>query len=238
MHWLIFTGVCVFGAALLWRFGLMGRMVAADRTHISLAIALLYAGTTLHCLWRTLAVSREDDAARRAARLITGGGGFAVVGDGIEVEGAGRLPHGLLAGHIRDLAQKADLGRSRQLDQSLLLRGFAVRLRGSNRFGAFASDTLMKLGLVGTIVGFIIMLAPVAGLDPGDRGAIRSSMGLMSEGMAVAMYTTLAGLVSSILVKVQYYMLDEATGRLFAFAVRLLEVHVIPDLERRSNLPP
>ena len=32
-------------------------------------------------------------------------------------------------------------------------------------FGAFASDTLIKLGLLGTIIGFIIMLAPIAGLD-------------------------------------------------------------------------
>ncbi len=243
MHWLIFTGLCAFGFALLWRFGLIGRMVAADRTHISSAIVLLYIGATLHCLWRTLAVSREDDAARRAARIIAGGRGFAVVGDGIEVdgidvEGLGRLPRGLLAGHISDLTRKAELQGTRRLDQGLLLRGFAARLRGSNQFGALASDTLMKLGLIGTIVGFIIMLSPIAGLDPSDRGAVRSSMGLMSDGMAVAMYTTLAGLVGSILVRIQYYMLDEATGRLFAFAVRLLEVHVVPDLERRSNLPP
>ena len=65
-HWLIFTGLSVFGFVLLWWFGLLGRMVAADRTHISLVIVVLYAGTSLHCLWRTAAVSREDDAARHA----------------------------------------------------------------------------------------------------------------------------------------------------------------------------
>ena len=59
-------------------------------------------------------------------------------------------------------------GRER-LDQTLLLRGLADRLRGSNGFGAFASDTLMKLGLLGTIIGFIIMLAPIAGLDATTR---------------------------------------------------------------------
>ena len=41
---------------------------------------------------------------------------------------------------------------------------------------------------------------------------MKSSMGLMSDGMAVAMYTTLAGLVGSILVRIQYYMLDAATA--------------------------
>ncbi len=73
---------------------------------------------------------------------------------------------GLVAAHIRDLMVKAGLQGGRRLDQTLLLRVLADALRGSNAFGAFASDTLMKLGLLGTIIGFIMMLAPIAGLDP------------------------------------------------------------------------
>ena len=53
-------------------------------------------------------------------------------------------------------------------------------------------------------------------------------MTLMSDGMAVAMYTTLAGLVGSILISIQYYMLEDATAKLFAFAVNLVEIHVLP----------
>ena len=113
-----------------------------------------------------------------------------------------------------------------------MLRSLADKLRGSNGFGAFASDTLMKLGLLGTIIGFIIMLAPIAGLDAGDRALMKSSMGLMSGGMAVAMYTTLAGLVGSILLKFQYYMLDAATAKVFSRAVALTETRVVPELER------
>ena len=56
-------------------------------------------------------------------------------------------------------------------------------------------------------------------------------MNLMSDGMAVAMYTTLAGLVGSILVRIQYYMLDDATAKLFAYAVGLTEVRVVSVLE-------
>jgi hypothetical protein len=58
-------------------------------------------------------------------------------------------------------------------------------------------------------------------------------MGLMSDGMAVAMYTTLAGLIGSILVRIQYYMLDSATQRVFSDAVMLTETHVTPVLESR-----
>ena len=92
--------------------------------------------------------------------------------------------------------------------------------------------------VIGTIIGFIIMLAPIASLDAADKVAMKSSMGLMSDGMAVAMYTTLAGLIGSILVRIQYYMLDSATQRVFSDAVVLTETHVTPALERRLGTPP
>jgi len=208
--WMIFTGISAFAAVLLWHFGLIRRMVEADRSCISSVIVLLYLATTLHCLWRIVVVSREDDAARRAVSL-----GETVVTAGPP------LPRGLIGEFVRALAVKAALAPMRRPDPTALLRSLATRLRGANRFGDFASDTLMKLGLVGTIIGFIMMLAPIATLDTADRGAIKVSMNLMSEGMAVAMYTTLAGLVASILVKIQYYVLEDATARLFLLAVAL-----------------
>jgi hypothetical protein len=236
LRWLVFTGLCVFAFILLWRFGLVRQMVASDRTYISSIIGLLYVAASLHCLWRTIVISREGDAARRGGAMIESGPGpLRLDGDAILVEGGGKLPAGLVSAHIHDLAVKARLQGPRRIDQTLLLRGLAGRLRGSNQFGAFASDTLMKLGLLGTIIGFIMMLAPIAGLDPGDRGAIRSSMNLMSDGMAVAMYTTLAGLVGSILIKIQYYMLDDATAKLFAYAVALTEVRVVSILEAQPG---
>jgi len=238
LHWMIFTGLSVFGAVLLWHYGLVRQMLIADRTYISALIVLLYIGASLHCLWRTVVVSREGAAARRAARLFEGGARRVVVtGDAVAIDGVGALPKGLVAAHIRDLAVKSGLQHGLRLDQTLLLRRLAGNLRGSNSFGAFAGDTLMKLGLIGTIVGFIMMLAPIAGLDTGNQGAIKSSMNLMSEGMAVAMYTTLAGLLGSILVRIQYYMLEDATAKLFAFAVGLIDVHVIARLDRSAALP-
>ena len=160
--------------------------------------------------------------------------------DGAKMLGADArgLPGGLVTDHIRSLVTKARAQAAGRIDQTLLLRTLADRLRGSNRFGAFVSDTLMKLGLLGTIIGFIIMLAPIATLDAADKGAMKSSMGLMSDGMAVAMYTTLAGLVGSILVRIQYYMLDAATQRVFSDAVMLTETHVTPVLESRLGTPP
>ncbi len=228
--WMIFTGLSIFAGVLLWRYGLIRLMLVSDRTYISSLIAVLYVITCCHCFWRTRVIAREGEAARRCGAILSAGDGARALGANAQA-----LPTGLVTDHIRSLVTKAETQGSGRLDQTLLLRTLADRLRGSNAFGAFASDTLMKLGLLGTIIGFIIMLAPIAGLDAADKVAMKSSMGLMSDGMAVAMYTTLAGLVGSILIKIQYYMLDAATQRVFSDAVTLTETRVTPALERRHD---
>jgi hypothetical protein len=205
-------------------------MLVSDRTYISGLIAVLYVVTCCHCFWRTRAIDREGEAARHCRNVLSAPDIATAL-----AANAHALPAGLVTDHIRSLVTKAETQGSGRLDQTLLLRTLADRLRGSNGIGAFASDTLMKLGLLGTIIGFIIMLAPIAGLDAADKLAMKSSMGLMSDGMAVAMYTTLAGLVGSILIRVQYYMLDAATQRVFSDAVTLTETRVTPVLERRHD---
>jgi hypothetical protein len=227
--WMIFTGLCVFAVVLLWRYGLIRLMITSDRTYISSVIAALYLITSCHCLWRTRAIAREGEAARRCRAFLS-------VADGIKATiDTEVMPAGMVTDHIRSIVTKAKAQGVGRMDQTLLLRSLADQLRGSNGFGAFASDTLMKLGLLGTIIGFIIMLAPIATLDATDKAAMKSSMGLMSDGMAVAMYTTLAGLVGSILVRIQYYMLDAATQRVFSDAVTLTETRVTPVLERQHH---
>jgi hypothetical protein len=236
LRWMIFTGLCLFAGVLLWHYGLIHLMLASDRTYISAIIGVLYVASSLHCLWRTLAIAREGDAGHDAAVILSKPDAiWSAVAGAKTSSGKDALPPGLVADHIRNLVLKAETQGFGRVDQTLLLRSLADRLRGSNGFGAFASDTLLKLGLLGTIIGFIIMLAPIAGLDASDRTLMKSSMGLMSDGMATAMYTTLAGLVGSILLKVQYYMLDAATAQVFAQAVTLTETRVVPALERHHE---
>lgn len=229
LSWLIFTGLVLLAFILLWFYGLAHKALASDPTHITLIITLIYVGASLHCLWRALTISREAAAERNLAQAIAAFEPASAAANDPANEG-------LVAAHVRNLGIKSSLTEDgQQFDQTILLRVLAERLSGTNSFGAFTGDLLMKLGLFGTIVGFIMMLAPIAGLNTEDQSAIKSSMALMSEGMAVAMYTTLAGLVGSILIKIQYQFVEAATARLFTSAVSLTEVYVIPSLERRAS---
>ena len=239
LSWMIFAGVNLLTFVLLWFYGLADKALTSDPTHITHFIILIYVATSLHCLSRCLAISREADAGNRLAAFISEAGEkrrrILEIARDAEL-GSGDLNGGLVADHIRNLVTTSKLSdQDRKFDQTLLLRVLAERLSGSNGFGAFASDLVMKLGLFGTIVGFIMMLAPIANLNAEDQAAIKSSMSLMSEGMAVAMYTTLTGLVGSILIKIEYQFVESATARLFASAVALTEVHVVPVLDRRAG---
>ena len=82
----------------------------------------------------------------------------------------------------------------------------------SNRhaLGYLSVDILLKLGLTGTVIGFILMLLPIGQIQDFDPQILQKLLSTMSGGMAVALYTTLTGLVTSILLKFQYFILDSS----------------------------
>ena len=99
----------------------------------------------------------------------------------------------------------------------------ADRLQNRHTAGHFIADALLKLGLLGTIIGFILMLLPVAQIEDFDTNLVQQLMVQMSAGMAVALYTTLAGLVTSPLLKLQYLLADNALSELLTDLSEKLE---------------
>ncbi|MES9977090.1 MAG: MotA/TolQ/ExbB proton channel family protein, partial [Candidatus Thiodiazotropha sp.] len=86
---------------------------------------------------------------------------------------------------------------------------------------------LVKLGLLGTVIGFVMMLAPVAELKSFDLSDIQGLLQRMTTGMGVALNTTLMGLSCSMLLGMQYLMLDRAADRLVAEAVEFSETRLL-----------
>ena len=68
----------------------------------------------------------------------------------------------------------------------------------------FWSDSVISIGMIGTVIGFIYMLFAVfSNIDLTDSIKMMASLGEMAEGMSTALLTTLMGLVSSMLIKLQ-----------------------------------
>ena len=95
-----------------------------------------------------------------------------------------------------------------------LLKILEDELSNRHALGHMISDILLKLGLTGTVVGFILMLLPIGDMKDFDPEKIQPLLSSMSGGMAVALYTTLSGLVTSTVLKFQYFLLDSSLSKL------------------------
>ena len=86
-------------------------------------------------------------------------------------------------------------------------------LSNKHSVGYLAVDVLLKLGLTGTVIGFILMLLPIGEIKDFDPEILQKRLSTMSGGMAVALYTTRTGLVTSMILKFQYFVLDSSLSQ-------------------------
>jgi len=70
--------------------------------------------------------------------------------------------------------------------------------------GWFISESCLALGMVGTVTGFLIMLGTAfENVDVTNAATLQQALSDMATGMSTALWTTLVGLVSSLIIKVQ-----------------------------------
>ena len=72
-----------------------------------------------------------------------------------------------------------------------------VRLKVSNRiaFVNYKANSLVFLGLVGTVIGFIVALSGVDPVTISIAKAVGPLVANLIQGMSIALYTTLVGAV-------------------------------------------
>lgn len=185
---LILSGVIIFGIFLAVQYGLLSRAIQADRSQLSLVILILYTLLSVHWLWISWRLAEEVNTCDHWAQ-----------DPSIE-------PERNLTGRV--LADLSHVSGGQHSEQLLTL--YHDQLMNRHALGHFATDLLLRIGLMGTIIGFILMLLPVAEIDDFDPAVMQQLLASMSGGMAVALYTTMAGLITSTLLRYQYHLLDTA----------------------------
>ncbi len=226
---LILLGLIAFGVFLTADAGLLTLALDSDRSYISWVILGAYTGLSAHWLYLVIELSRaEADLVECRQHLSTASHGDLSLRSGRAHVGDFAVPPGFFADMLGDLLRKRD-NRGDGASQ-VLLDALGERLVSRHAFGHFAADGLLKLGLLGTIIGFIIMLMPVGELQDFDPNVLQKMLGEMSGGMAVALFTTIAGLVTSTLLALQYEVLGNSAVRFVAEVARTVEVDVIPAL--------
>jgi len=76
----------------------------------------------------------------------------------------------------------------------------------------FMSESVISIGLIGTLSGFMIVLWAVFGpgviLDPSDTLAMTTALAMMAQGMSAALITSLSGIVASVIINLQIVVLE------------------------------
>lgn len=222
LQWLIFAFVLAFALWLAWEHGLVRDVFSTDPTKLSVVIALIFIGGTIHCALRSAFLSAQLDELRE----ITTNANILGFDDGrLALAGRVLTPSPVsdyLAGvfRCREQTGETDRGQWSRLDDVL-----AEEVGGAHATGWFFAQLLVKLGLLGTVVGFILMLSSITGASSFDPEHAHELFSEMTRGMRVALNTTLVGLLGTMLLGFQYLLLDRAADRLIAGAAHFAETH-------------
>ncbi len=236
--WLIFVGLLVFALVVCWDQGLLTALYEGDRSRISLLILLLFGLFFLHAARRVLQLSRELNQADWLEEAMKDRPGVILRGRELLIGGGIELPDGFISDYIHDLLLSRSASTTEEelkASRGDLLEIYSDRAKGPHEAGWFVVESIIKLGLLGTIVGFIMMLGSVAETTTLDINTMQKVLQEMSVGMGTALYTTLAGLACSMALAAQYHYLDRSADDLIARTVRLTEVEILPQLNGRET---
>ena len=183
----------LLGAA--WSQGLVAKVINSDVTNMVILISVVFIVGLILSGYRVWKVSKQLNAAYD-----------------FDPNQRSRAADFLKKSKGKDAGTRANLG------QALRLKLFSriVHIR-------YIASSLTILGLIGTVLGFIIALS---GVDPevaSNPSAISPMVTQLIEGMSVALYTTLVGSILSVWLGLIYQMLATGTSNLVAKIIELAE---------------
>jgi hypothetical protein len=195
-----------FALVNLLAFGLVGaaagqgwidQLLASEGSSYSIAIVLVFAAGLILSGHRASQLSQALNEVKR-----------------FELDGALPAPAYLRA------AVRAD-GQSRALLASTLKLKLVARIAPVKHI----ANSLVLLGLIGTVIGFIVALSGVEPDAAADVGAIGPMISTLIAGMAIALHTTLVGSLLHLWLMVNVRLLEGGTVKLLVATVELGERH-------------
>jgi hypothetical protein len=237
--WLLTTGLIAFGLVVCWDNGLIQEMVENDHSLICVAVIAIYAVGVIHSMWRTWVLSRELNLVAGSRQVLDNQNADApvTVAHGRVQVGGSFLPDGFISRYLLDLVRtkqlSAEAGKPAE-SRNDILEAYASKIRGANEFGWFLIDFNLKVGFLGTLIGFIWMLGSVSQQELLDASMMQRVLKQMSHGMSTALNTTLVSLVAGILLSIPYYLLGRGLDELLENTIDLTEVRLWPRLKADS----
>lgn len=175
--------------------GYVHKVIQADQTYLSVVIFFVFLVGLVLCTQKLWQTNAEIDAIKS--------------------------PQGLKSPAIAHL-----LSNSESADANLSMSG-SMRLRLSHRISVVRhlGNTLVLLGLIGTVLGFIIALSGVDPEKASDVNSIAPMVSTLIQGMSTALYTTLIGSIFNVWLMANFQMLSSGTVQLISDLQEAVEKH-------------
>ena len=175
--------------------GYVTKAIKADITNMVIVILTLFAVGFILAAYRTFWLSRELNYS------------FLKI-----------LPNHSLAKEFLLNSKKLDASSRSNLAASL-------RIKLSSKIGyiKFMANTLVILGLIGTVIGFIIALSGVDGSVSSNPEEVSKMVSTLIQGMSVALYTTLVGSICSVWLNICYQIMSTGANNLLSKIIELGE---------------
>jgi biopolymer transport protein ExbB/TolQ len=223
LQWTIYAGVMSFLLWLSWQMQILGSIFASDPTRITFLIALFFLGGTIHCGIRAVYLSQQLNSI------------IDIEDNSLSWHDEESLPAEFLKIITKSLQGQSFNDEKNSPDNALLAEVFAEQAHAQHEVGWFFTSLLVKLGLLGTVIGFVLMLGPLSTLKSFDIADVQGILTSMTAGMGVALNTTLLGLLGSMLLSFQYLLLDRGADELVARTVQYMETELIPVLHHKTD---
>ena len=180
-----------------WTQGWIAQVLLADQTGLSVAILAVFIVGLALCAAKVWRVSSELNCLRDATACK---GSWAT-------------------SYLREIRGRS--AGSRAIMASALRAKVFVRIAVVRNI----ANSLVLLGLIGTVLGFIIALSGVDAQAASDVSAISPMVSRLLSGMSVALYTTLVGAVLNLWLTVNYQILSGGAVALVTTLIGLGESH-------------
>ena len=175
--------------------GYVTKAIKADITNMVIVILTLFAVGFILAAYRTFWLSKELNYS------------FLKI-----------LPNHSLAKEFLQSSKKLDASSRNNLAASL-----RIKLSSKINYIKFMANTLVILGLIGTVIGFIIALSGVDGSVSSNPEEVSKMVSTLIQGMSVALYTTLVGSICSVWLNICYQIMSTGANNLLSKIIELGE---------------
>lgn len=225
LKWALFIALLTVGTVVSYDYGLLTYLFVADESRITVLIAVLFVGFSGHCLWILVELSREYRSAMAWKARLAGSTTVPALPKG----------GGLVDTFVADVIRSREHPSEVEGNAHLLMMSLGASFRRRTRIGTYGADLLYKLGMLGTMVGFVMMLNSMGELSNFDVDTLRGALQKMIAGMAVSLLTTIAGLIGGILLRIEYNIADALVTDISQTTISFTEVSLLPILARAER---